>query len=151
MGSDDRHIRFLLVEDDEDHAFVVMKTLKRERVMNIVDHAINGKVAMEMLRRTGEYAEQPLPDVILLDLKMPVMDGHEVLEALQSDDELSKIPVVVMTTSDAESDRVRAYDLKANSYVVKPVDFDRFRSLVSDLGFYWGVWNRPATDQRNER
>lgn len=135
-------IRFLLVEDDPDHAHVVKRTLERERMNNVIDVVDDGATAMKMLRKEGEYAECVTPDIILLDLKMPGMDGHEVLEAIKFDPKLRHIPVVIMTTSDAERDRERAYALHANSYVVKPLDFDRFRELVRDLSLYWGVWNQ---------
>ena len=144
--SDRRAVRFLLVEDDVDHAYVVRRTIERERIRNEITHATDGSIAMQMLRREAPYEEQSRPDIILLDLKMPVMDGHEVLEAIKKDPDLQTIPVVIMTTSNAESDRERAYKLQANSYVVKPLDFDRFRQLVKDLALYWSVWNEPTTE-----
>lgn len=144
MSKETNLVRFLLVEDDDDHAEVVRRTLSRERLNNEIDHVRNGAEALALLRGEGGYREHPLPDIILLDLKMPVMDGHEVLAVLKKDARLRRIPVVIMTTSDAESDRERAYDLNANSYVVKPVDFERFRQLVRDLSLYWGVWHRGS-------
>ena len=138
-------VRFLFVEDDEDHVHVVRRSLEKERVVNAVDHAPNGKVALEMLRKEGEHADAERPDVILLDLRMPVMDGYEVLDAIKNDPDLATIPVVIMTTSSDENDRQRAYEMRANSYVVKPIDFSQFRSLVRDLGLYWGVWNQPPS------
>lgn len=143
---EDQTIKFLLVDDDEDHAHIVMRTIERERILNKVFRAENGAVAMRMLRKEGQYADQPRPDIVLLDLKMPIMDGHEVLSAIRSDPGLRKLPVVVMTTSDAEADRARAYELNANSYLVKPLDFSKLRQLVKDLSLYWGVWNRPAPE-----
>ena len=142
-------VRFLLVEDDEDHVHVVRRSLEKERVVNAVDHAPNGKVALEMLRREGEHADAERPDVILLDLRMPVMDGYEVLDAIKNDPDLATIPVVIMTTSSDENDRRRAYEMRANSYVVKPIDFSQFRSLVRDLGLYWGVWNQPPSPRKS--
>lgn len=142
MAEQMKLIRFLLVEDDPDHAHVVKRTIERERMHNAIDHVSDGATAMKMLRKEGEYLDHPEPDIILLDLKMPGMDGHEVLEAIKTDPDLRHIPVVIMTTSDAERDRERAYALNANSYLVKPLDFDRFRQLVRDLSLYWGVWNQ---------
>lgn len=134
-------ITFLLVEDDDTHAHLVTRSLSKSRVANFVHRVADGEKALQFLRGEGEYEGQEYPDVVLLDLKLPKVDGHEVLAAIKSDPELKKIPVVVMTTSDAESDRAKAYEHHANSYVVKPVDFEKFRQLVNDLCLYWGVWN----------
>lgn len=136
-----RMIRFLLVEDDDDHAQLVIRSLARARVGNEVDHVADGESAVNYLKKRGEFADRPRPDVVLLDLKLPRLDGHEVLEKIKEDPNLHSIPVVVMTTSDAEVDRMRAYQHCANSYLVKPIDFDKFRQMVNDLSLYWGVWN----------
>lgn len=136
-------LTFLLVEDDDNHAHLVTRSLKKTHVQNQVFRVSDGAAALAFLRRQGEYADKPHPDAILLDLKLPKLSGHEVLASIKQDDELKVIPVVVMTTSDAESDRAKAYEYHANSYVVKPVDFERFRQLVADLCQYWGVWNEP--------
>lgn len=136
-------LTFLLVEDDDNHAHLVMRSLKKARVQNQVFRVCDGATALAFLRRQGEYCDKPHPDVVLLDLKLPKLNGHEVLAAIKSDETLKTIPVVVMTTSNAESDRAKAYEHHANSYVVKPLDFDRFRDLVKDLCLYWGVWNEP--------
>jgi CheY-like chemotaxis protein len=140
-------VTFLLVEDDDTHAHLAMRSLDKARVSNQVHRVCDGVEAMAFLRQEGEYADKPRPDVILLDLKLPKMDGHEVLAAIKQDDDLKLIPVVVMTTSDAETDREQAYEHHANSYVVKPVDFEKFRKLVDDLSLYWGVWNEPPLGQ----
>lgn len=137
-------VSFLLVEDDDTHAHLVTRSLARSRIANKVYRVEDGAKALEFLRCQGEYVNQVRPDVVLLDLKLPKVDGHQVLSAIKTDSELKKIPVVVMTTSDAESDRAKAYEHHANSYVVKPVDFEKFRQLVNDLCLYWGVWNEPA-------
>lgn len=140
-------ITFLLVEDDDTHAHLVTRSLAKSRVANRVHRVADGVQALEFLKGEGEFQNQAHPDVILLDLKLPKMDGHEVLAQIKNDPELMKIPVVVMTTSDAESDRAKAYKHHANSYVVKPVDFEKFRQLVNDLCLYWGVWNEsPEVD-----
>ena len=138
-------INFLLVEDDDDHAAIVLRTLERNRVVNNVKRMIDGAEALAYLRREPPYENRPDPDVILLDLKLPKVDGHEVLKAVKSAPELCHIPVVVLTTSSGEADRARAYAYHANSYLVKPVNFQRFRQMVSDLSLYWGVWNAPAS------
>lgn len=140
-------LHFLLVEDDDDHAEIVMRTVKRNRLGNTVDRVADGAAALEYLRAQGPHAQRKRPDVILLDLKLPKLDGHEVLAAVKADPDLRKIPVVVLTTSNAESDRLRAYDNFANSYVVKPINFTRFRQMVKDLSLYWGVWSRPRDGQ----
>ena len=139
-------VHFLLVEDDDDHAAIVLRTLQRNRVSNTVDRVSDGEEALSYLRGEAPYAGRPRPDVVLLDLKLPKVDGHEVLEAMQQDPQLSIIPTVVLTTSDAEGDKLRAYSNHANSYLVKPVDFQRFRQMVEDLNLYWGVWNRPPAE-----
>jgi CheY-like chemotaxis protein len=137
-------LHFLLVEDDDDHATILIRTLRQNRIANTIDRAADGIEALAYLRQEGEYAGRLRPDVVLLDLKLPRMDGHEVLAAIKDDPALRSIPVVVLTTSDAESDRARAYDHHANSYLVKPVDFERFRQMANELSLYWGVWNEPV-------
>ena len=139
-------LHFLLVEDDDDHATIMIRTLRQNRIANAVDRVADGMQAMAYLRQEGQYREKPRPDIVLLDLKLPRMDGHEVLAAIKEDERLRSIPVVVLTTSDAESDRARAYDHHANSYLVKPVDFERFRQMANELSLYWGVWNEPVPD-----
>jgi CheY-like chemotaxis protein len=140
-------LHFLLVEDDDAHALIAMRTLQRNRVANTIDRVADGEAALAYLRRQPPYADRPRPDVILLDLKLPRVDGHEVLAGIKEDPDLRDIPVVVLTTSDAETDRMRAYSHHANSYLVKPIDFERFRQMVDDLCLYWGVWNRPSVKE----
>jgi CheY-like chemotaxis protein len=138
-------VTFLLVEDDDTHAHLVVRSLSRARVANEVFRVKDGVEATAFLRQEREYADKPRPDVVLLDLQLPKMDGHEVLAVIKQDQDLKRIPVVVMTTSDTETDREQAYEHHANSYVVKPVDFEKFRKLVDDLSLYWGVWNEPPS------
>ena len=137
-------LNFLLVEDDMDHAEIVLRTLQRNRVANHLAHVTDGAEALAYLRREGKYADSPHPDIILLDLKLPKLDGHEVLAQVKEDVELRKIPVVILTTSNAETDRAKAYAYHANSYIVKPINFTRFRQMVKDLSLYWGVWNESV-------
>lgn len=135
------NVRFLLVEDDDDHAELVLRAMRSQRIVNDVARVADGRSAVDYLRRAPPFESAPRPDIILLDLKLPVLDGHEVLERIKSDPELRLIPVVVLTTSIAEADRARAYGLNANSYIVKPVAFEQFHQMVIDLGLYWSVWN----------
>ncbi len=147
--SEDGTRRFASVVDDvadDTHAHLVTRSLARARVSNEVHRARDGEEALAFLRREGEFADAPRPDVVLLDLQLPKLDGHEVLATIKQDHDLMRIPVVIMTTSDAERDREQAYELHANSYVVKPVDFERFRQLVEELSLYWGVWNEPPRE-----
>jgi hypothetical protein len=137
-------IRILLVEDDDDHAALILRTLQRNRIVNVVDRVSDGAEALAYLRQEGQFSDRPLPGIVLLDLKLPKIDGHEVLAVIKQDPDLLRIPVVILTTSAAEADRDRAYYHHANSYLVKPIDFERFREVVNELSLYWGVWNLPA-------
>jgi CheY-like chemotaxis protein len=136
-------LRFLLIEDDAAHAKLVRMALEEHRVTNSVECVGDGAEAFAYLAGEGQYAGRPRPDVILLDLKLPKIDGHEVLKRVKEDQSLRSIPVVVLTTSDAEADRLKAYMSHANSYVVKPIDFDSFDRIVRDLDFYWAAVNTP--------
>jgi CheY-like chemotaxis protein len=134
--------RFLVVEDDDDHAEIVIRMLKKEKTQKSIVRVLDGVEALQYLRGDGPFAGIEPPDVILLDLKLPKMDGHEVLAKIKTDEKLQLIPVIVLTTSDAEVDRVRAYQLHANSYLVKPLDAEQFNKMVQDMSLYWGMWNR---------
>lgn len=138
-----KQVHFLLVEDDDAHAELAMMELGRVGQGVTVDRVADGAAALEYLRRTGTYTQARRPDVVLLDLKLPRLDGHEVLQAIKGDALLQTIPVVVLTTSDAETDRVRAYFRHANSYVVKPLDFESFQRVVREVEEYWGRYNQP--------
>jgi CheY-like chemotaxis protein len=137
-------VHFLLVEDDDDHAELMLRTLRQHHVTNTIDRVGDGQEAIAYLRRQPPYDGKRRPDVVLLDLNMPRVGGHEVLEVIKGDAGLRAIPVVVLTTSDAESDRARAYAHFVNSYLVKPVDFQRFSQMIEELSLYWSVWNRPS-------
>lgn len=138
-----RSLRLLLVEDDDDHAEILMRTMARSGVAHSLERVSDGEAAMRYVRQQGEFADRPRPHLVVLDWKLPRRNGHEVLKDLKSDADLCTIPVVVLTTSAAESDRVRAYSLHANSFIVKPANFARFRQMVDDLSNYWATWSAP--------
>ena len=127
----------LLVEDNQDDVELTLEALRDSRVhMNI--HVVeNGLAAIAFLRGEGAYAEKPRPDLILLDLNLPVMDGREVLKAMRDDPHLTDIPVVVLTTSEAEEDIMNAYKLHANCYITKPVDFLQFTQIIQQIEGFW--------------
>ena len=134
----------MLIEDNVDHAELVIRTMQEHQIANQVRHFLDGQSALDYLFQRGEYSDlnaNPRPHVILLDLRLPRVDGIDVLKAIKEDNELKTIPVVVLTTSEAEKDVARAYYNHANSYLVKPVGFEEFRKLMDDLGFYWLGWN----------
>lgn len=136
-------LTILLVEDDNAHAEIVRRNFEGFRVANRLVRVEDGQAALDYLLREGVYAAAPpaRPGLVLLDLRLPKVDGIEVLRRIKSNPELSRIPVVVLTTSSAETDVVRAYDCHANSYLVKPVEFPKFVSLMESLGYYWLAWN----------
>lgn len=135
----------LLVEDDADDEALMLRSLRRANVANRIVVARDGAAALEELFGTGACAERgPLePAVVLLDLKLPKVDGLEVLEAIRAEETTKRLPVVVLTSSDEQSDMLRSYDLDANSYVRKPVEFGRFSEVASQLGLYWLMVNEP--------
>lgn len=138
-------IVILLVEDDPAHAEIVRRNFENFRVANLLVHVEDGQAALDYLHHRGAYADTPAaprPGLILLDLRLPKVDGIEVLQDVKSNKSLAGIPVVVLTTSAAESDIARAYDSHANSYLVKPVDFTQFVELMDSLGYYWLAWNQ---------
>ena len=129
----ERQIEILLVEDDPGDVLMTREAFQDYKVRNQLHVVNDGAEAMAFLRRRGEYADAPRPDLVLLDLNLPRMDGREVLQAIKSDAELASIPVVVLTTSEAEEDVLRSYSLHANAYVTKPVDFERFIEVVRQI------------------
>lgn len=144
MKNPGRLLRFLMVEDNEDHAELIRRNFSENGVTNPLDHARDGEEAMKFLRKQPPYTDAQTPDVILLDLNLPKISGHEVLDAVKQDPALKKIPIIILSTSSTEKDRQMAYDLGANSFVVKPVDFEEFRKSIKELKFYWGFYNSPA-------
>ena len=138
------HLIILLVEDNLDHAKIVKRSFRNHQVANRIHHVTDGQKALDYLFRQGKYADpkkSPRPHVVILDLRLPKMDGLEVLKNIKESEVLRRVPVVVLTTSEAEMDIARAYDHHANSYLVKPLDFQKFTGLMKDFGFYWLAWN----------
>lgn len=138
-------LTILLVEDNPDHAELVMRNMEDFHVANRIVHVGDGEAALDYLHGRGNYTDRkhfPLPHLMLLDLRLPKVDGLEVLKEVKSNADLRTIPVVILTTSDAERDMAKAYEYHANSYVTKPVSFEEFSKLLKDLGFYWLAWNR---------
>jgi len=138
-------IVILLVEDDDAHAEIVHRNFEECRLANRLLRVSDGQEALDYLFRNNAYADpalSPRPGIILLDLRMPKLDGLEVLKVIKNDDGLKAIPVVVLTTSKAESDMAEAYEFHANSYLVKPVNFTQFTELIKTFGFYWLAWNQ---------
>lgn len=139
-------ITFLLVEDDDDHAYLVERALKNGRLLNMMTRAIDGEEALKILKKEEGYENSKRPDVVILDLNLPKVSGLEVLTAIRADEKLRTLPVVILTTSDAEKDRIAAYNQFVNSYLQKPIDFEQFRRMIDDLSLYWGVWNQPPPE-----
>ncbi len=130
-------IEMLLVEDSPADVDLTREALIDAKVRNNLSVVSDGVEALAFLRREGKHADAPHPDLILLDLNLPKKDGREVLADIKQDEELRRIPVVILTTSEAEQDIVRSYDLHANCYVTKPVDLDRFLTVVKSIEDFW--------------
>lgn len=130
-------VDILLVEDNPGDVRLTDEALKESKIAVNMSVASDGIMALAMLHREGEYANRPLPDLILLDLNMPRMDGREVLRQIKADDALKHIPVVILTTSEAEKDIVQAYDLHANCYITKPVELNEFIEIVKSIEGFW--------------
>lgn len=141
-------IRILLVEDNDAHVKLILRAFKEDRLANPVHVVSDGEQALDYLYRRGDYqdpAKSPRPDMILLDLKLPKIDGLEILKTVKEDAKLKDIPVVVLTSSTDQRDVHEAYRHYVNSYIAKPVDFDKFRQVVEELDYYWTIFNtKPA-------
>ena len=140
MKPERKGITILLAEDDADDRLLVKEALAEGRVLNDLRSVEDGEELLDYLRRQGRYADpetSPRPGLVLLDLNMPRKDGREALREIKADPDLKRIPVVVMTTSKAEEDVLRSYDLGANSYITKPVTFERLVELMKVMGRYW--------------
>jgi len=139
-------VEILLVEDNPTDVELTLRTLKKYNLANHVEVVTDGAEALDFIFATGAYKDRKIdkkPKVILLDLKLPKVDGLEVLRKIKSDERTKDIPVVVLTSSKEEQDRIESYRLGVNSYIVKPVDFTQFSKAVSKLGLYWVLLNEP--------
>lgn len=130
-------VEILLVEDNPGDVKLTIEALKEAKVLNTLHVAVDGVEALAFLRREGRFADRPRPDLIFLDLNLPRKDGREVLSEIKQDISLRRIPVVVLTTSQAEQDILRSYDLHANCYITKPVDLDQFIEVVKTVEGFW--------------
>ncbi len=147
---DYRPFNILLVEDEEAHALLTERAIRKAGNANQMDIVSDGEKALDYLFNRGEYADKsryPLPGLILLDIKLPGIDGIELLKIIKEHPELKKIPVIMLTTSERETDISEAYKYYANSYLTKPVGFKAFEEKVKQIDFYWMLINRPATIQ----
>jgi chemotaxis family two-component system response regulator Rcp1 len=141
-----RPIEILLVEDSPTDALLTREALEQSKILNQLHCVENGVEALAFLRREGQYAGTPRPDLILLDLNLPKKSGIEVLHEIKEDEGLRTIPVVVLITSKSEEDIVRSYDLHANCYIIKPVDFDKFTAVIQSIREFWfSVVTLPRT------
>ena len=133
----ERTVEILLVEDNPGDVRLTREALKDGKIRNHLSVATDGEEAMRFLRREGIHADAPRPDLIMLDLNLPRKDGRQVLAEIKNDADLKRIPVVVLTTSEAEQDVLRSYDLHANCYITKPVDFEQFIRVVRTIEDFW--------------
>lgn len=151
--TDQRVVEILLVEDNPHDAEMALRAFEKSHLANRVHHVGDGAEALEFLFSTGPYAErklEPRPKLVLLDLKLPKVDGLEVLRKVKADERTRMVPVVVMTSSREDRDMVESYKLGVNSYIVKPVDFDKFVTAVGQLGLYWLLLNEvPPKPPKN--
>jgi two-component system, response regulator len=142
-------VEILLVEDSESDLQLTLRALKKANVANRIEVARDGEEALDFMLARGAHAGRPHenPRLVLLDLKLPKVDGLDVLRTLKSDPKTRSVPIVVLTSSNEQRDIVESYDLGVNSYIVKPVDFDGFMAAVAELGLYWMLLNQaPTTD-----
>ena len=140
-------IRILLVEDSPGDVRLTIEALKDGKVRNDLSIVGDGAEALAYLKGEGKYAEAPRPDLILLDLNLPGIDGRELLAIIKQDEKLKRIPIVVLTTSEAEADVLRVYDLNANCYITKPVDLDKFIAVIKAIEDFWlTIVKLPRTD-----
>jgi len=138
-------IVILVVEDDPAHVEIIRRNFEASRLANRVISVEDGQAALDYLYRKGQYNDGtkfPMPNLILLDLRLPKVDGLEVLRIVKLDQKLTRIPVVILTTSAAEADMVKAYEYHVNSFLVKPIDFTQFSKLMETFGYYWLAWNK---------
>lgn len=132
-----KHIKILLVEDNEGDIILTLQAMKKADISNSIDVVKDGEEALQYLRKEGKYANTPLPNLILLDINLPRLDGKEVLAEIKKDAQLKIIPVIMLTTSDAESDIAESYNSYANCYITKPVAFRDFSRVIQNIKDYW--------------
>lgn len=137
MNMESKPIEILLMEDNDGDVFLTRKAFQKAKITNNIQVAPDGEIGMNMLRREGEYADVPKPDIVLLDINMPKKDGKQVLAEMKADRNLRRIPVVILTSSQAEQDVLKSYDLHANSYIVKPINLENFHNVVSAIEDFW--------------
>ena len=130
-------VEILLVEDNPGDQRLTREALKEGKIKNNLNIVSDGELAIEYLRKEGKFSDATRPDLILLDLNLPKKDGREVLSVIKSDNNLKRIPVVVLTTSSADQDVIDSYNLNVNCYITKPVDFDQFTNIVKQIGQFW--------------
>lgn len=148
----DNFVEILLVEDNKNDAELTLMALEEFKLSNRIVWLKNGKQALDFLFGEGEYEGRNInqkPRIILLDLKMPKVDGIEVLRKIRSEPKIKNIPVTILTSSKEDRDIVETYELGVNSYIVKPVDFDQFIKAVKDIGYYWGLLNENPCRSEN--
>lgn len=150
MSINRESLSILLVEDDPGDVMLIREALEEQEFGKLVADVNDGEAAMRYVKREGEYAEAARPDLVLLDLNLPRKNGAEVLAEIKNDPSLATIPVIVLTTSKAEEDVLRSYEMHANAYLTKPVDFDRFREIVHQIDDFFGssVSLPPRGEQR---
>jgi len=137
MTDVEKPVEVLLAEDNPGDVMLTKKALEQGKIANNLHVVTDGVEALQFLRQDGEYADEPRPDLVLLDLNMPRKDGQDVLEELQEEPDLRRIPVVVLTSSESEEDIAKSYELNANAYLTKPVDFDGFIEIVNRMENFW--------------
>jgi CheY-like chemotaxis protein len=130
-------VEILLVEDNPGDVRLTQEALKEAKVRNNLHVVMDGIAAISFLRREGEYSDAPRPDLVLLDLNLPLKDGRDVLQEMKNDESLKRIPVVILTTSKAEEDIIKTYNLHANCYITKPIDLDQFLQVVKSIEDFW--------------
>jgi len=148
------HVEILLIEDNPDEAQLTIRSLKSHNLANRLLHIDDGEEALDFIFSTGKYADNKLPfnpKLILLDLKLPKVDGLEILRRLKADDRTKLLPVAVLTSSNEERDIIESYKLGVNSYIVKPVNFETFSKAVLELGLYWMLLNQSLPPEAAEQ
>jgi two-component system response regulator len=143
--SEKKGISILMVEDDENDIIMTKRAFERYNLRNVLYVARDGEEALDFVYGRGDYQDRPKPGLILLDIKLPKMDGLEVLRRLKGDSDMRHIPVVILTASRREKDKVESYKLGVNSYIVKPLDFSKFIEAVSTINLYWSLNQLPES------